>query len=75
MRTRSGSGIDLLLRRCECRVSCWFAYLVTHLATLLSPGTLPADQNSPQKVKYDLYAEQVRIHLNVKYDVNVFGPF
>lgn len=45
------------------------------LATLLSPGTLPADQNSPQKVKYDLYAEQVRIYLIVKYDVNVFGPF
>lgn len=29
--------------------------------TLLSPGTLPVGQNSPQKVKYDLYAEGVGI--------------
>ena len=27
--------------------------------SLYSPGTLPYAQNSPQKCKYDLYAEQV----------------
>ena len=28
--------------------------------SLCSPGVLPEGQNSPQKVKYDLYAEGVR---------------
>lgn len=47
--------------------------------SLYSPGTLPYAQNSPQKCKYDLYAEQVRTAyddvIHIRFILNViFHP-